>query len=48
MKITTAKVKKELIKMGWEMPINDEYLTKVISDTLKVVNKILIEQKNIK
>ena len=49
MKITTAKVKKELKKnFGW---LNLEYeptkimVNELISDTLKVVNKILIEQK---
>jgi len=51
MKITAAKVKRELIYMGWlDLKENDDinrYTTAIISDTLKIVDKILKEQKNI-
>ena len=47
MKITAAKVKRELIKdYGWIVTDhNNRAHELLISDTLKVVNKILKEQK---
>jgi hypothetical protein len=51
MKITKSKVKRELIKKGWLIFTNEnkEYAIadSGISDTLNIINDILIAQKGI-
>lgn len=50
MKITVSKIKRELVEnYGWaSMPINSDanqrLINEIIKDTLKIVNKLLIEK----
>ena len=52
MKITTEKIKKQLLEnYGWSdfksFPSQDAMVTELISDTLKIVDDILLREKGI-